>query len=111
MSGDGVLQDDASGSEVERLYHLRSADNGRQQDGAKGLQFVGQYPQGFEPGQSGHAEVQQQDVRPQRANQPYRLLPVSRFTNDIEPWVGKKDIAHPDPHQRVIIRNHDSSHR
>jgi hypothetical protein len=106
----GMVANSAT-SEVERLYHLRSADDGRQHNRAKRRRCVGQCPQGFQPGQSGHGKIQQQDVRPQRTNKLYRLFAVRRFTNDSERPGGMDDIAQPNPHHRMVICNHDARRR
>src|SRR5690606_6860462 len=55
-----------------------------------------------------HADVEQADIRPQRAGEGHRLLPVGRLPDDRDARIGVEDHAEAGAHDLLVVGDHDA---
>ena len=101
------LQHQAARPELQRLDDVVAIDARGQEDGPRRQRAAAERAQDFEPRQSGHREIQQQNARLGAARHFERLVSVERLADDEDVALGLEQLAQPLEQDRVIVGDYD----
>ena len=109
--GDGILNNDAAGADLEGLDDLLGADGAGEQDDFDGGRAVHDGAHGFNAGEARHVDVEEEDVGEQLEGLGDGLIAVGAFADDFEALFALEHVAHADADDRMVVGKEDADGR